>query len=55
MSFLLKGKQTESENIRFEKRERAGCKSMNKLFESRIIWIDIRCIIKNILSKLKRK
>ena len=38
-AFLLNGKQTELENIRFEKRERAGCKSMNKLLESMTGWI----------------
>ena len=35
VAFLLNGKQVESEKYRFEKRERAGCKSMNKLLESR--------------------
>lgn len=39
VAFLLNEKQVESEKYRFEKRERAGCKSMNKLLESRTGWI----------------
>ena len=35
MSFLLHGKQAGPEQCRFEQRERAGFKSIYKLFESR--------------------
>ena len=39
VAFLLNGKQVGSEKYRFEKREWAGCKSMNKLLESMTGWI----------------